>query len=261
MGFSTAQMADEHVGFYRPVQTMARLSYQGIIAATFVIFPLISRTSFAEERETTKQYIRTTMRYSMIFAMAVATLFAANPEEMIGLIYASDFADAGGSALRVLAFGYVAFSIFVIAGTILNSAGMTREAIISAAVTLVLAAVSNWIVIPRFDPGPDLFVACAVATSVSMGIGAIIANIFLFQKLGAFCSIFTCIRVMIAAAASVWAGSFLTFEGKIMTLVETAIIGMVFLVVVVILREIGREDLSAVLHSLRGNRSANKSGE
>ena len=41
--YDPAQLADVQVAYYTAVQTLARLSYQAIIAATFVVFPLVSR--------------------------------------------------------------------------------------------------------------------------------------------------------------------------------------------------------------------------
>jgi stage V sporulation protein B len=157
--------ADGQVGYYRAVQNLARLSYQAIIAATFVIFPLVSRSTFMSDQAATHRYVRTTMRYSTIFASAIAVVFAANPLGLLDIPYPYDYAETGAPALMVLAFGNVAFSVFVIAGTILNGCGDTRAALISAGITLALAVLANAIVIPLFPPGRELLTACACATS------------------------------------------------------------------------------------------------
>ena len=145
--------ADAQVGYYRAVQNLARLSYQAIIAATFVIFPLVSRSTFVSDKEATKRYVRTTLRYSAIFAASIGVVFAANPQALLDIPYAADYAYAGAPALALLALGNVAFAVFVIAGTILNGSGDTRRALISVALTLIVAGVANALVIPRFEPG------------------------------------------------------------------------------------------------------------
>ena len=43
-------LADVQVGYYAAVQNLARLSYQAIIAATFVVFPLVSRSTFTDDK-------------------------------------------------------------------------------------------------------------------------------------------------------------------------------------------------------------------
>ena len=47
-------LADVQVAYYRAVQNLARLSYQAIIAATFVVFPLVSRSTFEDDHDTTR---------------------------------------------------------------------------------------------------------------------------------------------------------------------------------------------------------------
>src|SRR6185503_18664453 len=84
-------LADVENAYYAAVQNLARLSYQAIIAVTFVVFPLVSRSTFTDDRATTRRYIEVTTRYSLIFAMVIAVVMAANPEDVLGLVYAHDY--------------------------------------------------------------------------------------------------------------------------------------------------------------------------
>ncbi len=242
-----ADAADAQVGYYRAVQNLARLSYQAIIAATFVIFPLVSRSTFISDKSATKRYVETTMRYSTIFAAAIAVVFAANPLELLDIPYASDYAYTGAPALAILALGNVAFSVFVIAGTILNGSGNTRAALISVAVTLAVAVVANAIVIPRFHPGRELLTACAAATSGAMIVGAMLSSWLLRLSTGATISVITALRVIIAGSAAIALGRFWPTQGALGTMLESCVIGIFFLLVLVMTRELGRDDLSAVL--------------
>jgi stage V sporulation protein B len=241
-----ARAADGQVGYYRAVQTLARLSYQAIIAATFVIFPLISRSTFEADREATVRYINTTMRYSLVFAMAIAVVLAANPRPMLDLPFQTDYADVGWQALIALALGNVAFSLFAIVGTILNGAGMTREAIMVAAGTLIVAAVANFLVIPQFVPGRALLTACSTATAGAMLLGAIAGGLVLKRRLGAFLPVLSAIRVLLAAAAAMAVGRLLPMATPLGTLIEAAAVGLTFLVALVVLRELGKDDLAAL---------------
>ena len=242
-----ADAADAQVGYYRAVQNLARLSYQAIIAATFVIFPLVSRSTFISDREATTRYVSTTMRYSTIFAAAIAVVFAANPYGLLDIPYAADYAYTGAPALAILALGNVAFSIFVIAGTILNGSGNTRAALITVAATLVVAVVANAAVIPRFHPGRELLTACATATSGAMLFGAILASYLLKQSTGAAISWITSLRVIIAGVAAIALGRLWPTEGALGTMLESCVVGIFFLFVLVATRELGGKDLSSVL--------------
>ena len=248
-------LADVQTGYYAAVQNLARLSYQAIIAATFVVFPLVSRSTFTDDKETTHRYIQVTVRYSLMFAMAIAVVLAANPVDMLGVIYAQDYAQLGGPALRWLAIGNVAFSMFAINGTILNGSGHTRDAIICAAITLALSGIGNYIAIPiAAESGNTLEVAAGV-TAAAMVFGAVISGIALNRRLGAFIPVTSLVRIAIATGAALVVGRLLPLHGKLMTLVEAGVVGLVFLVVLIGSRELGARDLAAI-KAVRKKRAA-----
>jgi len=243
--------ADGQVGYYRAVQTLARLSYQAIIAATFVVFPLVSRSTFENDRAATARYIHTTTRYSLIFASAIAVVLAGNPQAVLDLPYPSDFAEVGWPALIALSLGNVAFSVFAITGTILNGAGLTREAIAVAAATLLAAVVGNALVIPRFEPGRQLLAACGLTTAAAMLLGALAGGLVLRRRLGAFLPLMSAVRVAIAAAAAIALGRVIPLAGALGTLAEAAAIGLSFLAALVVTGELGRADLAALARVVR----------
>lgn len=245
--FDPAEAADGQVGYYRAVQNLARLSYQFIIAATFVIFPLVSRSTFASDTGATQRYIHTTMRYSLMVAMAIAVTFAANPLPLLDIPYQADYAYFGAPALIALALGNVAFSVFAIVGTILNGAGYTRQAIITAAVTLFVAALGNFLVIPRCEPGREVLVAAASATGGAMVLGAALGGYFLKRHLGAFVPVLTLVRVLVAAAVAMAVGRVIPFTTPLMTLVEACVVGGSFVLALVATRELTLHDLRRVL--------------
>jgi len=174
------------------------------------------------------------------------------------------------NALAALALGNAIFSIFAIAGTILNGAGKTLPAVVTAAITLGVAAVGNYIAIPiAAERGSALLVA-AVVTSGAMLVGALASGWALRRELGAFLPLTSVVRVAIATAAAIAVGRFrlaeraigavLPIHGKPMTLIQAVAVGAAFLAVLVITRELGRRDLEAI-KAVRRSRARNGSGE
>jgi stage V sporulation protein B len=255
-----AKAADGQVGYYRAVQNLARLSYQVIIAGMFVIFPLVSRSTFENDRDTTRRYIHTTMRYSLIFATAVGVVMAANPEPVLDVVYPAAYAYFGAPALIALALGNVAFCLFAIAGTILNGAGHTRAAIITAAVTLLAAVLANVFVIPQFPPGRDILLAAASATAGAMLVGAALGGFYLHRTLGAFMPWTTLVRVLVAVAAALAVGRIVPFTSPLLTLVEAVLVAASYLAMLVLTRELTGRDLSALLSLGRRRKPAAAAG-
>lgn len=257
--FNASDLADVQNAYYAAVQNLARLSYQAIIAATFVVFPLVSKSTFSDDTETTRRYIRVTSRYSLMFAMAISVVMAANPADVLGLVYAADYVELGSAALVPLALGTVAFCVLAINGTILNGAGLTRPAIGVAAITLAIAFVGNFVAIPMAaESGHVLEVAASVSGS-AMVVGAVISGELLRRRLGAFIPWLSVARIAIATGAAMAVGRVLPLHGKLMTLVEAVVVGVSFLAVLVVTKELGKRDLEAI-KAVRAKRASGPAG-
>ncbi len=244
---AAAREADGQVGLYGAAQQLARLPYQLMIAVTFVIFPLVSQATFENDKQKAAGYISTTLRLSLIFAGAMGAVLAAHPEALLDVPFSAEFAHAGGPALAALALGHVAFVLFTIGGTILNSAGRTRAAIAGAGGTLVVLGAALWIVIPRLEPGREMLLGAGACTGAAMLIGAIVTGVQLRAHFGVFVPAWTVLRV-IAGAAAAWAVCQLVpHRGPILALAGAALAAVAYLTTLVVTGELRRADLDRVL--------------
>lgn len=243
---AVTEHADRQVAYYRVVQNLARLPYQLMIAVTFVVFPLVSRSTFEKDAEKTRSYVRAAMRYSLVFAGLMGAVLASQSGPLIAFLYPEPYAAEGGPALAILALGNVAFALFTIAGTILNGAGRTRDAITVAALTLALLVVGLFVGIPHGAPGREVLAICAAATTTAMALGAAASGWYLWKRFGAFLPVLTVVRVGIAIVAAVAAGRFLVPHGKVMTLGLTLVCAAIYLAVIVGTRELGPADIAAL---------------
>ncbi len=237
-----AVYANEQAGFYGAVQNIARIPYQLILAVTFIIFPLVAKSTFDADIERTRGYVRTTMRYSLVVAALIAAALAARPDATLKLFYKPEYV-AGARALAPLLIGYVFFSLFNIAGTIINGSGRTLPTTIIGVVTLAITVAAEWIGI-RFalDTGADPLFFAACATAAAMGFGLVLSGLYLMRVFGAFMPLLTVVRVAVAyavAAAVGWAWTRSGFmPGKVGTLVSASVCGLAFLVTCVVTGEL-----------------------
>jgi stage V sporulation protein B len=130
------QGADALVGAYEAVRSLALLPYQALLVVTFVIFPLVSRSTFAEDREATAAYVRQTLRYALIFGAAMAVVLGARPETLLRILYPASYG-MGAAAMPILAAGVVALALLSIAGSIVTASGRPYVAMVLVAVTLI----------------------------------------------------------------------------------------------------------------------------
>jgi len=254
-GLAQPELASSLVGVYTGVLNVALLPYQGVLAVAFVAFPLISRATFEQDAETSRAYIRSTLRYSLIFVGLVAVGVGCVPEMLLGLINPSFV--AGAPALRVYVAGEVFFALFAIANTIIIASGRMSVAAGLAAAVLGLDVASNLLVVPRFlELGADGFspvallaAACATAPVFVLGFGA--ASVYLARRFGATLPLSTGLRVLLVGGGILAGSTLLPRMGLVASMAVSAGAGLVYLLGLLATRELTGADLGRLRSVLR----------
>ncbi len=141
-------MSNKFAGFYGAVLNIARIPYQGVIAVTFVIFPLISEATFEEDQEKTRQYIRETLRYCLILIGVVALLLAFNADGIVGGLYSPEYLHAA-VPLSILSVAIIFFALLYVTATMIIGSGHPKVAVVIMAISMVVSAVLNYIFVRR----------------------------------------------------------------------------------------------------------------
>jgi stage V sporulation protein B len=142
-----ATLASENAGYYSAAMDVANITYQVIVSVTFVIFPLVSQSTFADDRARTQSYISNTLRYTLMIMALTATLFSSCASGVLRVIYREAY-QAGSSALRIVAFGMLFFGMLYVVTTIISASGQPRTSLLLGVITLVLSAGLNALLIP-----------------------------------------------------------------------------------------------------------------
>jgi O-antigen/teichoic acid export membrane protein len=247
--------ADALAGAYEAVRNLALLPYQALLVVTFVIFPLVSRATFAEDREATKAYVRQTLRYALILGAGLAVVLAARPGALLAILYPKAYGD-GAQALPILAGGIVALALLSIAGSIVTASGRPDIAIGLVSLTLAVGSAVAFAIVPSSIPGPSMLVATAAATALGMLAGLLAALAYLWRRFAVLPPLASVVRVGAAAAMAVTLARLLPGEGKVVGLAGCAVSALVFATGLLLLREFGatdREKLAKIL-KLKGRR-------
>lgn len=254
VGAGAVDLSNELAGAYVAVQQLARITYQALLAVTFIVFPLVSRSTFDEDREATRSYVATTMRYSLILSVAIAISFVALPAHVLAVPFAPEY-QVGAPALAVLAPGYVAFALFIVGTTILNAAGRPRLALSITCAMLVVEVTVCWAIMSAATTQGELLQGAAVGATVGMGVGSLLTTLALRRSFGASEPLLTVVRVGLAAAAAVAVGRLLLPQvSRLVTLAECLAVVAVYGVILLISGEVGRGDLERVLVVVRRRR-------
>jgi O-antigen/teichoic acid export membrane protein len=238
---ATVVEANRIAGHYEAVRNFSLLPYQALLVITFVIFPLVSRSTFEQDRETTRAYVTQTLRYALILAAAMASVLCARPLGLLQVFYPPEYG-AGASALPILVSGIVALSLLGVSGAIVNASGHPRVAVVLVALTVAVGGGIAFLIVPGRSPGPAMLNAAATATAIGMAAGFVAALVYLRRRFSAGPPPATVVRVAVAVAAAVGAGRFAPGEGKVVTLVILLATGLVFLGALLVLGEFGPQD-------------------
>jgi len=228
-------------GNYEALRTFAILPYQALLVVTFVIFPLVSRATFASDREATRAYVSQTMRYAMILAGVMGIVLAARPSALFGTLYKPEF-QAGADALPILAAGQCCLALLSVACSILNAAGRTRAPLLLMTLTLVIGSAGIAIFVPRVAPGTPMLVTAATAMATATAIGLVGAMVVLRARLGGMPPLATVGRVALALVAAVVAARVVPGHGKILGFAVMGLAAITYCAVLVVTREFGPED-------------------
>lgn len=235
-----AVTASANAGFYGAAINVANLTYQVIISVTFVIFPLVSQSTFADDRKLTQSYIANTVRYTLMIMALLATLFSANAGGVLRVIY-PDAYQAGSGALGWVAFGMLAFGLVYVLTTIISASGRPMVSLMVGVVTLAASAGLNALLIPRLG-----LAGAGLATTLDMFIGAGIGAGYLLARFGALIPAYSLARI-IGCSAVIYALSLCYAPAsKVMIVAKLAALGVLYIVLLIASREIGREELRLV---------------
>jgi stage V sporulation protein B len=235
-----AQVASDNAGVYGAAVYVANITYQVIISVTFVIFPLVSQATFVNDRERTRLYIANTMRYTLMIMMPLATLFSANAGGVLHVIYKPEYQE-GSHALAVVAFGMLFFGLIYVMTTIISASGHPTISLALGLVTLAASAALNAWLIPKYG-----ITGGAIGTTAAMFIGAVIGGGYLLKTFSALLPTGSFVRIAGCSALIYAASIAFTPVSKPLIIAKLALLGVVYLLALVVSRELGRDDLAAI---------------
>jgi stage V sporulation protein B len=244
------EQADTLAGAYRNAQLFCFLPYQLLLSVTFVLFPLLASAHRDGDREAIARYVRTGVRLALVLAGLMVSVTAGLSGPLLNLVFGADSAALGAEAMLVLALGLGAFAIFGILTTVLTSIQHER---ISAALTL--AALALVVVLcfglVRGQPfGKGMLLRTAWATGAGLVTATLLAAGAVRKHAGAVVAPRSLVRVLVALAIAATVARLLPSPGKLMTLVYAAAVGLIYLVLLVASREVGRADVAMVKNVL-----------
>jgi O-antigen/teichoic acid export membrane protein len=246
------------IGLYRAAKNVSLLPYQGVIALTFVIFPLLSRATFETDEESTRLYVRHALRIAWLIVVAVATVLAAGGQGLAVALFGEGYQLAGGTLLPMV-IGMSCLAMMYLIGTVLIAASRPLDALAVTATVAILEMAVLYLVVSEAPHGPDWtrdaylqsLLTRAAWTSAAAGlIGLPLAAWRLRVRVKVPLPGLSLLRGSVAAVLALALVSEFAQNGLWWVFVRALTAGVTFLLVLVLSREITRKDWAMVSSTL-----------
>jgi stage V sporulation protein B len=251
---ASREAALKSLAIYKECQTFAFLPYQLLFAITLILFPMVARARAEGDDRAVREYVARGARLAAIFCGLMVGVIVAIPGSMLGFAYGAADAAIGADVLRVMVLGQGAFAMLGIATTVMTSVGREGLSALVTAGAVVAVGGSCWLAVPNAAFGHEQLLRSAQATAGALGLSLVVGGFLVRAVTGAFVPGRTALRVGLTVAVFVAIGLVAPHFGRLVTPVVAAVLAGLYLAVLVVLRELGKSDVSMIA-ALRGRRS------
>jgi stage V sporulation protein B len=237
---------EQWLAIYKECQTFAFLPYQLLFSVTLILFPMLARAKAGGDGDVVRGHIAHGARLAAIFGGLLVAVVVAIPESMLSFAYGADDAAKGADVLRVMALAQGAFAMLGIATTVLTSLGRERMAALVTLGAVLAVGGACALTVPGAAFGRDQLVRSALASGGALLVALAVAAALVRSRTGAFVPLTTALRVGVALLMCVAIGLVTPRFGRLVTPLVAAGVGLGYLLVLVMTREIGGADLATV---------------
>jgi stage V sporulation protein B len=234
------------VAIYKECQTFAFLPYQLLFSVTLVLFPMVARAQALGDKEAVRSYVARGARLAAILAGLLVGVIVAMPESVLAFAYGTADAARGAAVLRPMALAQAAFTMLGIATTVLTSTGRERAAALITLAAVIAVACTCAAAVPGAALGEGQLLRSAHATGLALLATLVFAGSLVRAKTGAFVPLWTAARVLVALGLCFAIGLMMPRVGRLATPVCGALVGALYVAVLVATGEIRSADFAMV---------------
>jgi stage V sporulation protein B len=247
--------ADPLVGAYRATQLFCFLPYQLVISVSIVLFPLLARAHRDGDAAALARYVRQGVRLALITAGLIVSVTCGLSGPLLQLVFGAQAATLAAAPMQVLALGLGNLALLGVLTAVLNSVAQQRLSLIVTGLACLLVVGLCLGEVRGLPFGPELLWNTALATSVALLAATLVAGLLVRKVAGAVVDAASVLRVLAALAGAVGVARLLPAARPILTPLLALLVGAVYLLVLILLRELGGADWRA-LHGIVARKRA-----
>ena len=228
--------AVEDAGYYVASMNLTRIFMVIPSVVSVVLFTSLAWALARSDQRKVRDFLQGATRFGLVLLVPGCTLVVIDAENIMVLLFSELYRD-GGNILRYQSIAFGAAAFFDILVHALMAAGALWKSAATVILLLPVLVALSWFLIDAM--GGD---GAALALAVTMSMAAIVAAVLTYRQFGYLVSFATVVRVAVATAVVGVVSTYVPAAGLMLVVKLGALLG-VYLVVLALLREIGREDL------------------
>lgn len=234
-------------GYYNAASTLSKIPYFILQALGFVFLPSIARLMRENETEA-RVFIRQIFRYLFLLLLPVTALAATTSKSLVFLFFSSDYAPAA-QPLTLLMIALGLLSSFYLLSTIAAGANKAKVPLTISWLLIPLSVLLGFFFIPRFGLS-----GAAMSTIFSAGAGSIAMGSYMIYRFRLSFPIATLVRGLFATAIMVFP-TYMFEIRPIFVPVWYVCLAILYLSVLIILKEVNKKDYAHLSSLLPGNKN------
>jgi O-antigen/teichoic acid export membrane protein len=228
-------------GLYVAALSVARVPNVTVYGLTNVLIASVSRALAAGDRATVSQLLQGASRFLLIVLAPACALHSVNAREVITLLFSAEYAGgAGVMVVLVVSLGFFYSILLVLTGVLIAASKAGHAARVTLGATAA-ATLLCWVLVPDFGA-----LGAAVATLIATAGATVAAGVLVWHAAGPSLNVPACARLLLATAL-VAVPSWLVQADGLSLLIELIAAGLIYLLLLTMLRLIRRADLSPLL--------------
>ena len=226
----------EAAGYYVASLNLTRIFMVIPSVVSVVLFTSLAWALSRSDERKVRDFLQGATRFGLILLVPGCTLVVIDAEGIMVLLF-SELYRAGENILRYQSIAFSATAFFDILVHALMAAGALWKSVMTVLVLLPVLVTLSWYLIGSM--GAD---GAALALAISMSVAALVASVLTYRQFGYLVRLSTVTRVIVATGVVGLASTYIPADGIALVVKLTVLLGL-YLVILALLREIGRDDL------------------
>lgn len=179
-------------GYYVAASTIARIPYFIVFGLSATVLPTLSNKLKSGVLSEAKTTIQSSFKFFLLIALPIGILITLFPRDIIVFIYSVVYIQSG-SIVPVLVWGMIFLAFFSILTTIINADNAPHISFGIAVMTVVMDVIINVKLVPVYGTSGG-----ALSTTVAVGIGVVIALLYVYRRFRFLLNFKSSLRIGIA---------------------------------------------------------------